>query len=115
MVDFARDFGSGKTHPSREPITLTFGRVVMTPAANNYIEKFHIDYKTILRRFASGDWGEVDPEDAAQNDRVVRAGQGMVLASYPRVPGKNEPGDDRLWIIHYPETGDTTILLPEDY
>jgi hypothetical protein len=60
----------------------------------------------------SGDWGDVDAEDAAANDAALDDG-GRLLSAYVI-------GEDRLWIItdgvnDWGERLSTTILLPEDY
>jgi hypothetical protein len=63
----------------------------------------------LLARHQDGDWGEVPPEDARENERSVREGL-RVLSSYP-------VGDDgaQVWIITEHDRSSTCILLPEDY
>lgn len=58
-------------------------------------------------RHVSGDWGDVDEEDRAANDRAVKEG-GRVLSSY-------EDDGQRYWILTEADRSMTTILLPEDY
>jgi hypothetical protein len=62
---------------------------------------------TLLERHRSGDWGEVSPEDAHENEVSVRYGF-RVLSSY-KVAG------ERLWIITEHDRSHTTILLPKEY
>ena len=62
-----------------------------------------------LIRHASGDWGELGPEDAAANDAAVEHGA-RILSSYP-IP--DESGN--LWIITEADRATTTLLLPSEY
>jgi hypothetical protein len=62
---------------------------------------------TLLERHRSGDWGDVSPEDARENEVSVRYGF-RILSSY-RVAG------ERLWVITERDRSVTTFLLPEEY
>ena len=62
---------------------------------------------TAMCRHASGDWGNLCPEDTLANDDAVRNGD-RLLSAY----GK---GDQRFWIITEGDRSATTVLLPEDY
>jgi len=63
----------------------------------------------LLRRHASGDWGDVPAEDAAENELSVREGC-RILSSYP------QPGTDaRIWLLTERDRTVTTCLLPEEY
>ena len=62
---------------------------------------------TGLRRHASGDWGDLCPEDALANDEALHQG-GRLLSAYGH-------GDHRFWIITEADRSVTTVLLPEDY
>jgi len=61
---------------------------------------------TALRRHASGDWGELCPEDTLANDSALREG-GRVLSAYGE-------GRQRFWIITEADRSRTTVLLAED-
>ncbi len=66
----------------------------------------------MLQRHTSGDWGQVDPEDAQTNADAVRYGN-RVLSSYDDWAGfKKAP---RLWIITEADRSATTILTPDEY
>ena len=62
---------------------------------------------TALRRHASGDWGDVPPENAIANNEALHRG-GRVLSAF----GKD---DGRFWIITEADRSVTTVLLPQDY
>ncbi len=85
------------------------GRIVATPGALDVLEDTGTDALALLRRHVAGDWGEIPPGDARENERSVREGF-RVLSSYP-------VGDDgaRVWIITEHDRSSTCILLPEDY
>jgi hypothetical protein len=61
----------------------------------------------LLARHASGDWGDVPPEDADENRLSIEHGF-RVLSSYS-VDG------ERIWIITEADRSATTLLLPEEY
>ena len=60
-----------------------------------------------LARHALGDWGEVPPEDARENERSLKHGW-RVLSSYA-------VGEGKVWIITEADRSYTTILLPDEY
>lgn len=62
---------------------------------------------TALRRHASGDWGDLCPEDILANDAALNFG-GRLFSAYGQ-------GQHRFWIITEADRSLTTVLLPEDY
>lgn len=62
---------------------------------------------TGLARHASGDWGDLFPEDVYANFEAVQSG-GRLLSAYGT-------GRHRFWIITEADRSLTTVLLPEDY
>ena len=60
-----------------------------------------------LRRHASGDWGDLCPEDTLGNNTAVVEG-GMLLSAYGQ-------GERRFWIITEDDRSVTTVLMPDDY
>lgn len=61
----------------------------------------------LLARHQNGDWGDVPPEDARENELSVREGF-RIVSSY-------EVGGERVWIITEADRSSTCILLPEEY
>lgn len=96
MIDFA-----GK-------LPLSLGRVVATPAALEVLADADTSPLALLIRHASGDWGQVDAEDAKANDEAV-INFYRVLSAYKLHTG------DTVWIITEADRTVTTILLPSDY
>lgn len=60
-----------------------------------------------IARHARGDWGDLTPADAAENDLALLEGL-RLLSAYGR-------GDRRFWIITEADRSATTVLLPDDY
>lgn len=58
------------------------GRIVATPGALDALEEASTEPSELLRRHLSGDWGEVPPEDAMENERSLKHGW-RILSSYP--------------------------------
>lgn len=83
------------------------GRVVATPGALEALEETGTDALALLRRHASGDWGEVPKADARENDRSLKHGL-RVLSSYP-------VGGGRVWLITEADRSSTCLLLPSEY
>lgn len=83
------------------------GRVVMTQGALNALLVAGQDPAELLDRHRSGDWGEVPPEDAAENRRSVLHGW-RILSSYVI-------GDGQVWIITEADRSSTCFLLPDEY
>ncbi len=62
----------------------------------------------LLARHQRGDWGEVSPQDAAENLFAVTHGL-RVLSAYTLQNGT------RIWILTEADRSATTILLPDEY
>ena len=62
---------------------------------------------TALRRHASGEWGDLCPEDTLANDTALHHG-GRLFSAYGQ-------GEERFWVITEADRSVTTVLLPEDY
>lgn len=82
------------------------GQLVATPNALLQIPNDEI--LIALGRHVSGDWGQVDNEDRAANDRALRDGSRLLSVYFSR-------GNVKFWIITEWDRSVTTVLLPEDY
>ena len=54
----------------------TLGRIVMTANAADRIDA--VEVEKALRRHASGDWGEVCPDDARENELSLKEGSRLL-------------------------------------
>jgi hypothetical protein len=61
----------------------------------------------LIKRHATGDWGDVDAEDGKANDEALKNG-GRLLSAYT-VKGV------KVWVITEADRSSTTLLLPQDY
>ena len=86
-------------------IRFGLGQMVITASASLRLSTEEV--LTALRRHASGDWGDLCPEDAMANDEALRQG-GRLLSAYGQ-------GECRFWIITEADRSVTTVLLPDDY
>jgi hypothetical protein len=104
---------SGKTDSnqhaelSSKTICFPLGQIVATPSALALLDRGAINAADLLQRHQSGDWGNVPPEDAAENENSVVNGW-RILSSY-------SIGEERIWIITESDRSVTTLLLPEEY
>jgi hypothetical protein len=89
-------------------IKFRLGQVVATPGALAALEESAQSPLDFLARHASGDWGEVYPEDAEANDQALKSG-GRLLSAYKTLKGV------KLWVITEADRSSTCILLPQEY
>jgi hypothetical protein len=85
---------------------VSLGRLMMTSNARSVLS--HEDVLVALGRHVRGDWGELDPDDRAANDRAL-VDDGRLLSAYRGSDGR------KFWIITEWDRSATTVLLPEDY
>lgn len=81
------------------------GQVVITANAVHQLDTIAVH--EALRRHAAGDWGDISPNDACENELSLREGF-RLLSAYGT-------GERKFWIITEADRSLTTVLLPEDY
>ena len=86
-------------------IRFPLGTMAITASASQRLTTEEV--LTALRRHASGDWGDLCPEDALANDDALHHG-GRLFSAYGS-------GEHRFWIITEADRSVTTMLLPQDY
>jgi hypothetical protein len=84
------------------------GRVVATPGALEALRASGQSPGEFLRRYAGGDWGDVDAYDRRANEEALAHG-GRLLSAYAAAGGQ------RLWVITEADRSSTCLLLPEEY
>ena len=93
---------------NHNPLSQSFqlGQTVIT---RNALDRLHPeDVWTSLQRHAGRDWGDVCPEDAAENELSLREGFRLLSAYRDR-------NGTKFWIISEADRSSTTVLVPEDY
>jgi hypothetical protein len=78
-------------------VVLTLGATRLAPAQS----------RAMLQRHQSGDWGEVPPADAAENELSLK--DGFRLMSAYTVEGV------KYWVLTEADRSSTTVLLPSEY
>jgi hypothetical protein len=86
----------------------SLGSIVATPGALAALDRAGDTATAFLRRHVSGDWGEVDSEDRAENERSVDSGL-RLLSAYALSDGT------RIWVITEADRSSTCVLLPKEY
>ena len=97
---------NGKAQGSR--LLFSLGQIVATPGALEALTPHEGLGLKLLMRHVSGDWGNVNREDAAQNDLSAKQGF-RILSSY------TTPDSTKIWIITESDRSVTTLLLPSEY
>ncbi|PSJ16544.1 hypothetical protein [Nitrosomonas supralitoralis] len=97
--------GTNKNKSSR---LFPLGQIVATPGALEAMDQYAINAADLIQRHQSGDWGNVPPGDAEENDKSVANGW-RILSSY------TISDDQNIWIITEADRSVTTLLLPEEY
>jgi len=90
------------------PVKFPLGQLVATPGALDAMKEAEVSFLPYIRRHLEGDWGDISPEDAAENKLSLEQGF-RLLSAY------NLPDGSRIWIITEADRSATTILLPEEY
>ena len=86
----------------------SLGQLVSTPGAIEAMEKVGQNPHQLVRRHQSGDWGEVSPDDAQENELSIVLGF-RLMSVYTMSDGT------KVWVITEADRAVTTILLPSEY
>lgn len=86
----------------------SLGQVVATPGALNALLAAGQGPTEFIWRHISGDWGDLDEADKAENELSVKEGF-RILSAYRLKTGV------KVWIITEADRSATTFLLPEEY
>ena len=85
---------------------IPLGKTVIT---SNALACLHLaDVNHAIVRHSRGDWGEVGPEDKAENELSLQEGFRLLSAYTDR-------NGTKFWVITEADRSATTVLLPEDY
>ncbi len=84
------------------------GQITATPGALAALEHAHQQTGELLKRHVSGDWGEVSPGDARENEFSVPR-ELRIISCYRLRNGA------RVWVITEADRSSTTLLLPDEY
>lgn len=91
-----------------KPGKFELGQLGITPGAQDaLLMAGHITPEFLLRH-KHGDWGDLGPDDLAENERALHKGSRLFSRYHTR-------REDNLWIITEWDRSVTTLLLPEEY
>jgi hypothetical protein len=85
----------------------TLGQIVSTPGAIDFMEAHNVQPMDLLKRHLTGDWGDLDASDKAENDHAVKFGD-RIFSSY-------KFNGEKVWVITECDRSATTFLLPSEY
>ena len=101
--------GRSSRNGSMQPLMLfRLGRLCATSGAIRTLTSAAADPIEYVARHLAGDWGDLEPEDCAANDRALRLGE-RIISAYRLANA------ERIWIITEADRSATTILLPAEY
>ncbi|RYG39135.1 hypothetical protein EON81_01760 [bacterium] len=86
-----------------------FGRILATPGALDMLVDLGLDPLIVINRHLWGDWGDLDEQDRASNERALNHG-GRLFSSYDL-----EGARTSIWVITEADRSCTTLLLPSEY
>jgi len=81
------------------------GQIAITENAAQHLDTIAVN--EALRRHVAGDWGDLDAEDACENEYSLEHGF-RLLSAYGT-------GERRFWVITEADRSATTVLMPNDY
>ena len=84
------------------------GKTVATPGALEALKRNKQGVDEFLANHAAGNWGELTPEDKAENELSLKKGF-RILSAYRLNDGT------KIWVITEADRSATTILLPSEY
>lgn len=84
------------------------GQVVATPGALAELNEAGSAAAELLYRHHRGDWGDLEPEDIAENNAALKRGS-RLISSYQIT------NTIKIWIITEADRSVTTLLLPSEY
>lgn len=85
----------------------SLGQIVATPALLRYFEQHQIDARHYLKRHVTGDFGDLDEEDKAENRLSIERGF-RILSAYI-IAG------ERIWLITEADRSATTLMFASEY
>lgn len=86
----------------------SLGQILATPGALAALEEAGQRPEEFLNRHLSGDWGDLDEQDKAENELSVQQGF-RILSAYTLT------SREKLWIITEADRSSTTLLRPDEY
>jgi hypothetical protein len=90
------------------------GRIVITPAVNDLVERGELDPTAFLSRHLSGDWGDMTTHERRENNQALARKNHMGNALFSSYDNGGLAGP-RVWIITEADRSVTTLMLITDF
>jgi hypothetical protein len=100
--------------PTFQEQLFPLGQVVATPGVLDRIDDTRV-FLRLLKRHATGDWGDLDADDRERNDVAVQEGMRVFSAYVLSDHRDSNAGTFRVWVITEWDRSATTFLLPSEY
>jgi hypothetical protein len=101
--------GRSSRNGSLQPVILfQLGRLCATPGAIRVLTSAGADPVEYIARHLAGDWGDLDADDSAMNDRALQLGE-RIISAYRLA------NDEKIWIVTEADRSATTIRLPAEH
>jgi hypothetical protein len=101
--------GRSSRNGSMQPLLLfALGRLYATPGAIRALTSAGTDPVEYIARHLAGDWGDLDADDSALNDRALQLGE-RIISVYRLANG------EKIWIVTEADRSATTIRLPAEH
>ena len=96
-----------------KPLLFGLGKLFVTRGIQALMEN-GLDITPFLQRHMTGDDGDLDEEDKAENRLSLKHGY-RILSAYHFSPVNDPDNKIKFWIITEADRSVTTVLLPEEY
>ena len=97
-----------------KPLQFPLGRLYVTRGVQKLMDEKGLDISPFLQRHMTGDDGDLDEEDKAENRLSLKQGY-RILSAYHFSPLNDPDNKIKFWIITEADRSVTTVLLPEEY
>jgi hypothetical protein len=94
--------------PDHERPRFSLGQIYATPGALAACEEAGTTLLPYFARHATGDWGDIHPDDRGLNEQALIEGS-RIFSVYALPTAKT------LWVITEADRSATTALLPSEY
>ena len=92
-----------------QPLMLfALGRLCATPGAIRTLTRAAADPVEYIARHLAGDWGDLDADDSAINDRASQLGE-RIISVYRLA------NDEKIWVVTEADRSATTMRLPAEH
>jgi hypothetical protein len=97
-----------------KPLLFGLGKLFVTRGIQALMDEKGLDITPFLQCHMTGDDGDLDEEDKAENRLSLKHGY-RILSAYHFSPVNDPDNKIKFWIITEADRSVTTVLLPEEY